>query len=183
MKTLIKFKRTEKMHEEINALYLSTLDDPRYRFLHAADWHQQLKEMREFGWTEDAFLIVLGEEVIGFITWSVNRNHNKVTGVFAAFKPKYLNKGYGPVALAGWLDYAMNDRKFRKVEFSCHRGNVSAEKIYNQIEYIGGRLAGFKEESAKLRDGLYYDVILFEILWENFSPTDDFKKLLERFGG
>lgn len=182
----VHFERTEKMEDVIKEILFAELDNPQYQFLFDSDWDNVPKPFETLGWGDDAFLIMVGgvddSEVAGYIRWNYSRSQNKIAYVIVALKRDYLGKGIGAVALAKWLDYAINARRFRKIEFACFADNKAALRLYTQIKDLGGKIVGTKKESSKLRDGKYHDMILFEILRKDFKSTRLFQRFVDGKG-
>lgn len=180
MKSKIQFQRTDDMNNIRKEILFEEFDNPRYQFLFGADWDEVPIPLKEFGWSADMLLIIWMGNSVGYIKWDISRTHNKITNPVIAIKRKYLDKGIGVTALVKWLDYMLVQRRFRKIEFQCHADNAPALRLYSQITDLGGKRVGVAKKGHKLHDGKYHDVVLFEILRDNFQPTDFFNQLLER---
>jgi RimJ/RimL family protein N-acetyltransferase len=179
----IRFRRGADVTKALRELIVETFDDPRYRYWQGSDWMELPKENESPGWSEEMVEVECAGRSVGFVSWGLSRTHQKVDNLSILLRPAFLGSGVGVRVLAFWLSYALVERRFRKVEFTCFAENRAALRIYERALGVGARLVGTRREAALLRDGRFHDLILFEILRDDFIPDALFRRLLGGAGG
>lgn len=176
----IRFRRGAEVTKALRELVIETIDDPRYRYWQGADWLDLPKENESPGWSEETVEAECAGRSVGFVSWSISRAHSKIDNVAILLRPAFLGSGAGARVLARWLDYALVERRFRKVEFSCYVENRAALRIYERAQAVGVRKVGVRREAGVLRDGRVHDLVLFEIFRDEFTPDATFWRLAQR---
>jgi RimJ/RimL family protein N-acetyltransferase len=90
-------------------------------------------------------------------------NQTAEVGIFIGNK-KYWNKGYGTEALSLLLDYGFKALNLHNISLRVYSFNERARKSY---EKTGFKIIGKKRE-ALLRGEERYDIILMDILYDEF---------------
>ena len=122
----------------------------------------------EDSWNKHQFVSLNKEgEIIGYIGYSIDRAEHNCHSL------NIINFTDNITIFANDLKQVLTDIfekfKFNKLKFSVVIGNP-IEKSYDKIiGKYGGRIVGVEEKEARLFDGEYYDVKLYEIHRSNYE--------------
>jgi RimJ/RimL family protein N-acetyltransferase len=182
---MITLKRDKNSHEFVNKLYDAILDDPRYLYYFQGDYSDYAKEIENPGWTRDRMLIMRQRETVGFVGWNIARGYGwEISGASILVAPKSLGTGVGAAAAISWLDHVLADRGARRVEFRCIADNEPMRHLYDRmVAAVGGRQIGICTEAALLRDGRYYDEVVYEILGHKYKPDKAMLRKIAQLNG
>jgi len=156
------FQYKEKLQQE----YMKILCDERYRYYHCAPWINYDIEIKDSGWSCLQFVSVdKDNNVIGYFTANVDRVCEEASGLgIINFTGEYNLEFSRDLKL--FINNLLTE--FRKVSFAVVIGNP-IEKMYDRyINKYNGRIVGIRKEEAKLQDGKYYDMKLYEIFKKDF---------------
>ena len=157
----IKLKRTEDLFDYIKSQYILTIDDPNYKYYFFGGW-VSFPKCDELDWDSGYLGLYSNDKRIGFIGYTLCRTHNFIESLSIFLAPEYRCKRFGKYALQATLDYLLDSRGFRKVSFKIIRRNIAIKYVIAHFSAI--KRIGSMEGHFKLRDGKYYDVILFEVM-------------------
>lgn len=124
-------------------------------------------EVSQDSWNKHQFVSLdKNNEIIGYIGYEINRSAYNCDSL------NIINFTDDPIIFGVDLRQALKDIfekfKFNKLNFSVVIGNP-IEKAYDKIiAKYGGRIVGIQAKEAKLFDGEYYDVKLYEIQRESY---------------
>lgn len=139
----------------------------RYKFWTGTSFFEEWTP-DESTWVNHQFVSVRNEKVIGYIAYSINRADGDVV-----YNLQIINFEDKPsMTFAKDLGQALTDIfekfRFRKLNFEVVVWNP-AEKAYDKMmRRYGGRVVGYQKQQARLFDGKYYDIKLYEIMRENY---------------
>lgn len=161
--------------EKLNKTYGEIIFKDKYKYYNYDSYWNYTLQLSENSWNEiEMVSIDRNDNVIGFLRAGILRDSNKISSLGIV---NFYNKN---VIFAKDLYQFLNDLlvkfNFRKIEFLVVIGNP-AEKMYDKyIKKYNGNIVGIKKESAKLQDGKYYDVKLYEIFREDYLRRIKWKK-------
>ncbi|MDR1549057.1 MAG: hypothetical protein LBT06_10780 [Hungatella sp.] len=160
--------------EDVVQKLKSTWFKEKYKFYSFADYYDII-ELEKSTWKEHQLVSLNSNgEVIGFISYNIDRSCNSVTNfALVNFSGKENNITFGVDTLVAVREI-FEKFKFRKMNFEVIIGNP-AERHYDRIiNKYGGRIVGIKLEDIKLFDGSYYDTKLYEISKESYDLARGF---------
>ena len=154
--------------DRLVSLFRSIWFKDKYKYYNSSSYYET-KTIDDSSWNRHQFVSAKGNEIIGFIGYSIDRDTNNVYGL------EIINFSDEKIIFAEDLLKAIRDIfegfKFRKLNFSVIIGNP-AERGYDRlIQRCGGRIVGIYKEDAKLIDGKYYDRKVYEITAEEYFHT------------
>lgn len=127
-------------------------------------------------WSKHEFVSILNGEVIGYISYYVNRNEYSVSGLYAVNFTD--NKAAFGMDLGNALKDVFTKYNFRKLNFGVFVGNP-IEKTYDKMVWkYGGRIVGITKQDARLLDGKFYDHKTYEVFREEYIKSTQL--ILER---
>ena len=156
-----------RYQNELTDLLRQTWMKEKYKFWNATSFFEDFS-FESSTWVNHQFVSVRNEKVIGYIAYSITRADGDVV-----YNLQIINFEDKPsMTFAKDLGQALTDifEKFRlrKLNFEVIVGNP-AEKAYDKmIQRHGGRVVGYWKQQARLFDGKYYDIKLYEIMRENY---------------
>lgn len=181
-------KRDLNIHNYINKLKLKYFDDPDYKYYFLRQFIRlRNPPVNDMGWLSDDFYILIVDDEgishkIGFISVDLRHDDRIISSIQVLIEKPYLSCGYGAKAMMELVKYYLIDRNFHKVEFSCVKDNEKSLKLYRKYINIFGREVGMKRETARLHDGKYVDMVLFEILRSDiFDKREEYEELREKY--
>jgi len=161
---LISFKKLEKEHlpflnEVRNMVSDDYLHDSRkFSLEETHKWFERFKP--------DYYIIMRGNENIGYFRLSNHSEQNKNIYVGADIHPKFQGNGYAKIVYPKFISYLFECYCLHKISLEVLASNERAISLYSKI--------GFKFEGKKRQDvnknGVYVDSIIMSILeneWTN----------------
>lgn len=151
---------------EIREEFIGIMFDGRFKFEDSACW-RDCYDLKRSTWDKHEFVSVHKGKVIGYIAYGIDRTTDAVNGLHI------INfTGKPNLIFAMDLKKALVDIfekfHFSKLNFTCIIGNPILPQYDKLCLKHGGRIVGVWEKDAKLIDGEFYDLKLYEILKENF---------------
>lgn len=159
-------KLAKPYEAELADKWMSTVDDPKYKYFHYNDHARLAPEIRMSNWADLQYVSVNSEnEVIGYFDAEVGRASRNVMSLsILAFEENNVFS----LDLMRFFDLLFLERNIRKVCFSVVIGNP-AEQFYDRfIQKFDGQIVGVRREQVILMDGEYYDDKLYEIFREDY---------------
>lgn len=158
-----------KYQEEVKACFRNTWLDDRYKFYHAANFHEDI-QLHESTWVNHEFVSVADGKVIGFLGYQLDRSSDYAYGLniinFAGAANPVFSMDLGIFLRNIFEKYAI-----RRVEWSVVIGNP-IEKSYDRIcEKYGGRIVGTYFKRTRLIDGKFYDEKFYELSRESYLAS------------
>jgi len=136
-------------------------------------WEAQEKAGTDPHWQEGIWQIdALDGRYIGRITHSdISEPHRRCEVGIVIWAKDLWGKGYGTDAMMTLLHHLFQERKVHRVECATWSGNAGMIRC---AEKSGFRREGVRREAVyNLRDGRYYDSVLFGILEREFELIGD----------
>lgn len=100
-------------------------------------------------------------QIIGFISYDIHRNENRVDNFGAInFTDEHMIFAGDLMKVIHNIFYKYN---YEKINFDVVVGNPAEEKYDKLIRQLGGRVVGTYKNHTKLMDGKVYDVKIYEI--------------------
>lgn len=168
-----------KYADELKSKMQSIWFDEKYKYYNSQYYYNDF-EVAEDTWAQHQFVSINSEqEVIGYISYSINRQINSVYDI------GIINfSDNDKLTFARDLTRAIKDVfekfHFNKINFYVVKGNP-AEKAYDKIvEKCGGRIIGVYKDHVRLIDNKMYDIKVYEITLTNYytkSAVNLIKKL------
>ena len=155
-----------KYKEKLQPMFVDTWYKEKYKYYQYATYCN-IPEFKDSTWEFHDFVSLDTKgNIIGNFYYRVDRITENVSNL------GIINFGGNETIFAKDLLQVIRDIfekfNFNKLSFSVVIGNP-AEKGYDKlIQKYNGRIVGIKEKEAKLFDGKFYDVKLYEILKENY---------------
>ena len=153
--------------DEVVSKFRTTWYKDRYKFFHATpyydDWHPE-----ESTWTNHQFVSVRGNEVIGYIGYTIDRADGDIAHGLCIMNFEEKPSATFSIDLGKTLRDIFEKYRFRKLRFSVIVGNP-IEKSYDKmcLKY-GGRIVGVSKENVKLIDGKFYDEKFYEVMRSDY---------------
>lgn len=147
--------------EELIKKYRTTWHDDRYKWYHAANFHEDIT-IHESDWVDHQSVSVHNGEVIGYIGYKIDRSSEYVYGL------NILNLTEpGNVVFAMDLGIALRNifekYHFRRLEWSVIVGNPIESSYDKMCGKYGGRIVGTFKSRQRLFDNKFYDEKMYEI--------------------
>lgn len=161
--------------EEVTNKFRSTWYKDKYKFFHATsyceEWHPE-----ESTWTNHQFVSMRGNEVIGYIGYSIDRADGDIAYGLCIINFEDKPSATFAVDLGKALRNIFEKYCFRKLRFTVIVGNP-IEKSYDKmcLRY-GGRIVGVLTENVRLIDGKFYDEKIYEIMRSDYLKMSQYKK-------
>lgn len=112
-------------------------------------------------WFKYEFVSIKNKEVIGYISYDINRNDYSASGLYI------INFTDDKITFGRDLGTVLNDIftkfNFRKLTFGVFVGNPIEKSYDKAINKFGGRIVGVEREASRLLDGKFYDYKIYEI--------------------
>jgi RimJ/RimL family protein N-acetyltransferase len=157
-----------KYIDELKKLYVNTWHNEKYKYYnYQCFW--KMPTFDESTWDGHDFVSLNKKgEIIGAISYSINRPTESVCGL--AIINFTDDKAFGKDVLQAIKDI-FEKYNFRKLSCCVVIGNP-VEKTYDRlIPKYGGRIVGIEKRETKLCDNRYYDVKRYEILREDYMEA------------
>lgn len=152
--------------EELDRLQKGIWFDKKYMYWNNSTYYEQM-QIGENTWDSHSFASINKTgEVIGYISYSISRPDNVVTGLsIMNFTDDMITFGKD---LRTVIDDIFVKFNFDKIDFTVVRGNP-IEKSYDMlIKRYGGRIVGYREKEVRLIDGKMYDLKMYEIFRKEY---------------
>jgi hypothetical protein len=159
--------------DELEKKFYEMVHDDRFMFAFA-DSYKSMPEIKKDTWNKCQYVSMVGDTIIGYISYSVDRDALRVSGVqmmnFYSF-----NEGdgsddkrsvFGKDVLKVFKE--MLTRDYRKITFTAFEGNPIIPTYDKLVNKYGGRVVGIYKDHEKLWDGKYYDMKIYEIMQSDF---------------
>jgi hypothetical protein len=162
----------KKYEEELKKLFIDVAFDPFYSF-HQNSVYRETFELPKDTWSGHYFVSVVKGRVIGYISYSIGRPENQVSGLsvlhFGGEEAK--NRFVFGKDLMTALKDIFEKFGFDKICFSVVIGNPIEKTYDNLIRIYGGRIVGIFRKDVRLIDGKLYDVKQYEIFADDYFST------------
>jgi L-amino acid N-acyltransferase YncA len=159
-----------KHEEELKSLFLGIWHDEKYKFWNSRYWFEGYKGAAANTWDNHEFVSLDGSgKVIGYIAYEINRSTENVTSL------SVLNFSENKIIFGKDLMKALIDifskYHFRKICFGVVIGNPIERSYDRLVKRYGGRVVGIEIDQARLMDGKYYNMKLYEIMNPSLYPV------------
>lgn len=154
--------------DQLKKLFAEIAFDEEYMFMTTSSWRDTWTPSADT-WSKHEFVSVNEEnEVVGYLSYNVDRDALTTNRLQVInFRKDGLNRVFGNDLRRMFTDIFLKFQ-FRKLNFMVVIGNP-AEAFYDKyVEKMNGRIVGYYESDAKLIDGNYYDVKIYEVTRDNF---------------
>lgn len=154
----------QKYTNELSLKFADTIHDDKYKFFYEG-WSNDYRP-QDSTWNGHEFVSIYGNEVIGYIAYSINRNEYDVSNL------RIINFTNNKIVFGKDLIKVLNNifekYNFRKLSFCVYIGNPIERSYDRFIEKYNGRIVGIKKQDIKLSDGKFYDIKLYEIFRDDY---------------
>lgn len=155
----------QKYSDILKLKFADIVYDEKYKFCNGG--YVDEYKPSESTWNTHEFVSIHKGEVIGYISYGINRNEYDVSGLRAInFSDNKIVFGLDLMKVVEGIFSKFN---FRKLSFGVYVGNPIEKSYDKMIEKYGGRIVGVKKEECKLMDGKYYDFKIYEILKSEYD--------------
>lgn len=155
----------QKYTDVLKLRFANIVYDEKYKFFNNgyADGYQP----SETTWNKHEFVSIHNGEVIGYISYCINRNEYDVSGLCAVNFTN--NKIAFGIDLMRVVKNIFEKFNFRKLDFGVYVGNPIEKSYDKTVEKYGGRIVGVKREYTRLSDGKFYDFKMYEIFKRDYE--------------
>lgn len=154
----------QKYSEQLKLKIANTIYDLKYMFARAGVTYEYTPEKST--WNKHEFVSMKDSEIIGYISYNINRNDYSVSGLYIInFTDDKITFGRD---LGIILDDIFRKFNFRKLTFGVYVGNPIEKSYDAAIKKFGGRIIGVEKEASRLLDGKFYDYKQYEIFREEY---------------
>lgn len=162
-----------KYKEQLDKLQYELWFSDKYKYWNNSIYYQEF-QINSDTWNKHQFVSVKDGKVIGYIAYSIARETNSV------YSLSVINFSDNKIIFGKDLRQALNDifdkYRFNKIDFTVVIGNP-IEKTYDKmVKKYGGNIIGIKRDEAKLIDGKFYDLKLYEILADEYQVFKNINK-------
>lgn len=158
-------KLAKPYEDQINKAKIHIIEnEEKYKYLNCSTyWDNTILSIPDSDWNSIVRMSVSEDKVLGYFKADIVRDTLDVSSLMAVnFNLKAISFTFIR-DLEAFVNYLLEYKKFRKINFSVVIGNP-AERMYDRfIEKYNGRIVGIKKNDAKLVDGKYYDLKLYEL--------------------
>lgn len=154
--------------EKLQKAYKTIIDDPHYMFWNYSNyWHKEIT-LSDNTYNDMSFVSINnGDNVIGYLSATIDRNINAITSLSIMNFTKKLDIIFSK-DLYSFLDSLFTFYNFDKIHFHVVVGNP-AEVMYDKyIKKYNGNIIGIFKKDTKLQDGKLYDVKHYEIFKDDY---------------
>lgn len=154
-----------KYKEQLEKLQYNIWFKDKYKFWNN-DTYYDAMTIDDSTWERHQFVSIKDDNVIGYISYSVNRRCNYAHSLsIMNFTDDKMTFG---MDLGQVLQDIFEKYNFRKLDFCVVVGNP-IEKSYDKIvKKYNGRIVGTFKDDVKLIDNKYYDIKHYEVTKENY---------------
>lgn len=147
----------------------------RYKYYNYSNYYSDIN-LNSSTWNNYNFVSIDNyRNIIGFISYDINRVTNNVTNLSIikfSLDSNYYSDIETTMIFANDLKQILEDIftkfKFNKLCFDVIIGNPAELHYDRLVKRYGGRIVGIKKNDVKLYDNNYYDVKLYEILRDDY---------------
>ena len=162
-----------KYKEQLDKLQYELWFSDKYKYWNNSIYYKEF-QINSDTWNKHQFVSVKDGKVIGYIAYSIARETNSV------YSLSVINFSDNKIIFGKDLRQALNDifdkYRFNKIDFTVVIGNP-IEKTYDKmVKKYGGNIIGIKRDEAKLIDGKFYDLKLYEILADEYQVFKNINK-------
>ena len=159
--------RNAKLHEqELKKMFHIISFDPAYKFMNGVPYTDEFT-VDETTMNQHSFVSIWKGEIVGFIRYYIDRITNNVSGLYCV----HFGKKHSILFMRDLLSVVSGIFKnfgFYKINFTVIVGNP-IEKAYDKlIARYGGRIVGVYKHDARLIDGKFYDLKMYELLASDY---------------
>lgn len=157
-----------KYEKELQELFMNTWFDEKYKYYYGNYYNEFKVDNSTYDRHQFISKDIKGK-IIGYISYNIDRASHIVDGL------NIINFTDDKITFALDLKIVLKDIfekfKFRKITFCVVVGNP-IEKSYDKIiKKYNGEIVGIQRKHAKLVDGEYYDVKIYEIFLEDYFSS------------
>ncbi len=138
-------------------------NEEKYKYFNVASYWDKFFTIEDSEWNKIVRVSVGDNKLLGYFSASVSRDDNSISSI------SILNFNLNTISLTfikdlkAFIDYLLDYKKFRKIDFSCVVDNP-AMKLYDEFcKKYKGRVVGIRKDHVKLIDGTYCDLKLYEV--------------------
>lgn len=154
----------QKYEQQLKLKFADIAYDMKYKFVH--EGYSEEYKPQSSTWNKHEFVSILEGEVIGYISYYINRNDYSVSGLYATNFSD--SKGAFGMDLGRAIINVFTKYNFRKLKFGVFVGNPIEGTYDKMVDKYGGRIIGIEKEASRLLDGRFYDSKTYEIFREDF---------------
>jgi hypothetical protein len=162
-----------KYKEQLNKLQYDLWFNDKYKYWNNSIYYQEF-QINSDTWNKHQFVSVKDGKVIGYIAYNIARETNSVYAL------SVINFSDNKIIFGKDLRQALNDifdkYRFNKIDFTVVIGNPIEETYDKMVKKYGGNIIGIKRDEAKLIDGKFYDLKLYEILADEYQVFKNINK-------
>ena len=158
-----------KYKEKLEKHFLGIWNNRKYDYWNTGGYNRSMPEIPGTDYNESHFAILDGDNIIGYISYDINRVSKVVSCLQAInFSEEPRHRIIFGVGLSRVLRNIFEVSNMSKITFSMTVGNP-IEKSYDKlINRFGGRIVGTYKDDVMLSDGKLYDLKLYEILKSDY---------------
>lgn len=151
-----------KYVDELKKKFFDTWGKEKYKYWQINGYDKGCPDVPETNYGEAHFVILNNDDIIGYVSYNINRQTRCVWGFEAVnFSDNRILFGLSMFRI---LKNIFEKDGFNKINFNVAVGNP-IEKSYDKfIEKYGGRIVGYYKDDIILSDGTLCDYKLYEIM-------------------
>lgn len=157
-----------KYKEQLEKLQYNIWFNDKYKFWNDDTYYNSMT-IDDNTWERHQFVSTKNEQIIGYISYSVNRKCNYVQNL------SIMNFTDDKITFGMDLGQALQDifekYNFRKLNFCVVVGNPIEKSYDKMIKKYNGRIVGVFKDDVKLIDNKYYDIKHYEVTRENYMSA------------
>lgn len=162
-----------KYQEQLEKLQYNIWFNDKYKFWNNDTYYDAMK-IDDSTWERHQFVSIKDDNVIGYISYSVNRRCNYTYGLsIMNFTDDKMTFG---MDLGQTLQDIFEKYNFRKLNFCVVVGNPIEKSYDKMIKKYNGRIVGIFKDDVKLIDNKYYDIKHYEVTRENYMSAKNNRK-------
>lgn len=160
-----------KYEKELQDLFAGIAFDMKYKYFTCCSYREKYEAYKST-WDTHEFVSVHDGTVLGYISYTVNRERNNASGLqIVNFSDNKLRFGKDVFTA---IDDIFTKFNFQKLKYSVVLGNP-IETTYNKLtDKYGGRIVGVERNEVKLIDGKMYDHKMYELFREDYLAHKKF---------
>jgi hypothetical protein len=157
-----------KHKTELESIQYNIWLEEKYKYYNCDTYYDSL-QIDESTWQRHQFVSVKSGEVIGYISYRVDRTSDMAHSLaIMNFTDDKITFG---IDLGRALTDIFEKYNFRKLEFSVVVGNPIEISYDNIIKRYGGRIIGTHHKQCRLIDSKLYDLKEYEIFKEDYMKN------------